>query len=422
MSRVLRRAASLAFVAATLAPAVRGAEFFTSAEQITFGPKHHFFGYIGHVRTIPWNASGRFIVALRTDFQERMPKAADAAEIVLIDTWRSNVVEFIERTRGWNFQQGTMLYWNPQAAETQFFFNDRDPKTGKILCALYDIAQRRRVREFRFDDTPIGNSGVAQKGGRFCGINYARLARLRPVTGYPQAFDWTVGVKHPTNDGIFKVNSATGAKQLLISFQQLADALRATHPLVDAKELFINHTLWNRDDDRIYFYVRGGGFDTDRGDQRLNVPCVMNADGSNLRPLAHFIGGHPEWELGRRMIGQIGDRQVLYDTDVMQIAGTLGSPEIFPKPGGDIALSPDAKWFVNGHGEKGENFYTILRRADGAWIRTPGMDQGGYTSGELRIDPGPLWNRDSNQLLVPGVAEDRTRQLFVISVKAAASR
>jgi len=27
--------------------------------QITHGPKHHFFGYIGQSKTIPWNATGR---------------------------------------------------------------------------------------------------------------------------------------------------------------------------------------------------------------------------------------------------------------------------------------------------------------------------------------------------------------------------
>jgi len=49
-------------------------------EQITFGPKNHFFGYIGHVGTVPWNQSGRYIVALRTEFVDRMPGPADAAE------------------------------------------------------------------------------------------------------------------------------------------------------------------------------------------------------------------------------------------------------------------------------------------------------------------------------------------------------
>jgi hypothetical protein len=184
---------------------------------------------------------------------------------------------------------------------------------------------------------------------------------------------------------------------------------------VDGKELFINHTLWNRDDDRIFFFVRG---DFDKPN-RCNIACVMNPDGSGLRPLDTFIGGHPEWELRRRMIGQVGSSQVIYDTDLQQVVGQLGTPEIFPKPGGDIALSPDGAWFVNGHGDKGKNYYTVLRRADGAWARSVGFEQGGYISGDLRLDPGPLWNRDGTQLLVPGIADDvaKTRQLFVITIQ-----
>ena len=42
------------------------ADFTTEIKQITFGPSHHFFGYIGHVQTIPWNRSGRFVLALQT--------------------------------------------------------------------------------------------------------------------------------------------------------------------------------------------------------------------------------------------------------------------------------------------------------------------------------------------------------------------
>ena len=395
------------------------ADFTSEIKQLTYGPKHHFFGYIGHVRTIPWNQSGRYVVALQTDFQERMPKPGEAADIILLDRRNQYTARVVDRTRAWNFQQGTMLYWNPASPETQFFFNDRDPQTNELFCVLFDIAKGKngsRVAEFRFADTPIGNSGVAQRGGWFLGINYGRLARLRPVTGYPGAHDWTVDQKHPDNDGIFKVNTVTKEKRLLVSFKQLAEALRATHPQVDSKALFINHTLWSRDDSRIFFFVRG---DFEVREQRLDVPFTMKADGTDLRPLAMHIGGHPEWESGQRMIGIRGKEQILFDTERQVVSGTLGTPEIFPNPGGDIALSPDGKWFVNGHGEEGKNYYSILRRQDGAWIRTAGIDQGGYITGELRIDPSPCWNRDSTQFLFAGIASDeqKTRQLYIVTIK-----
>ncbi|MBL8235350.1 MAG: hypothetical protein JNL98_43035, partial [Bryobacterales bacterium] len=180
------------------------------AVQITHGPQHHFFGYIGHVGNTPWNGDGRYLVALRTTFQDHMPAPDEAADVVLLDAHDNYSVTKIEETRAWNFQQGTMFYWNPEAPDTQLFFNDRDTETNHVFTVLYDIAERRRIREFRFDDTPFANGGVAQKGGFFLGLNYARLAWLRPVTGYPDAFDWTAGVLHPKDDGLFKVDIQTG--------------------------------------------------------------------------------------------------------------------------------------------------------------------------------------------------------------------
>lgn len=384
-------------------------------QQITSGPKHHFFGYIGHVRTIPWNASGRYIVMLRTAFQDHMPKPDEAAEIVLIDTHQNNAVTVADKSLAWNIQQGTMLYWNPKSPETQFFFNDRDPATQKVFAVLYDIKQRRRVKEYRFDDTPFGNSGVAQNGGRFLGINYGRLATLRAVTGYPGAFDWTGGAATPANDGIFLVDAASGNKRLLVSFKQLAELLRPKFPGVDETPLFINHTLWNRGDDRIYFYVRGN-FGKPQG--MIDVPCTIHPDGTGLM-MHERMGGHPEWSSGTQTVGDKAGKQVLYDVDQKKIVGQIGTPEILPKPGGDAAYSPDMKWFINGYRDGDKNYYSLLRLSDGSWIRTEGFAHPGWTGGDLRLDAAPAWNRDSTQILFPALAKDGTRQSFVMKIKPA---
>jgi hypothetical protein len=411
-------AAGLCWLVLPAAAAPAADDITTDVRQITFGPRHHFFGYFGHVRTIPWNASGRYLVALRTDFQDRMPKPGEAADVVLLDARNDYAARVVDRTRAWNFQQGTMLYWNPNAPETEFFFNDRDPDTHEVFCVRFDVTKGKaggRVAEYRSKDAPVGNGGVAQNGGWFLGINYGRLARLRPVTGYPGARDWTAGRKgHPADDGVFKVDVETEEQKLLVSYKQMADALREKYPEVDGKELFVNHTLWSRDDGRVFFFARG---DFETRAKRLDVPFTVRADGTDLRPLAQHIGGHPEWESGRRLVGVRGKEQVLFDVEDQKVVGTLGAEGTFPNPGGDIALSADGRWFVNGHGDGGKNYYTILRRSDGAVGRTAGFDQGGYTTGELRIDPSPNWNRDGTQLLVVAVDGKKTRQIFVIRVK-----
>lgn len=397
-----------------LALSCRAADWSIEVEQITRGPRHHLFGYIGHVQNIAFNGDGRYIVALRVGFQDHLPRPAEAAEIVLIDTRRNYAVERIDRTHAWNFQQGTMFYWNPRQAATQLFFNDRDPKTNRVFTVLYDIAQRRRMREFRFDDTPVGNGGVAQTGGAYLGINYGRMARLRPVTGYPDAYDWNPHTPAPDNDGLFRIDTATGAKRLLVSFRQLADAIRPLRPGVDGKALFLNHTLWSRDDSRIYFFVRA---DFDNRERRLDIPCSIRPDGTGLTIHRQHIGGHPEWASGTGIIGAVNGQQVIYDVDEQKVVSVIGGAETFPEPGGDVALSPDTRWLVNGYRKGEENFYIVYQRADRSWRKTPGYSHPGRTSGDLRVDAAPTWNRASDAILFPAVAADDTRQLFLLRIR-----
>lgn len=398
-------------------------------EQLTSGAKHHFFGYIGQCQTIPWNASGRFVLGLEIDRIDRLPTPEEFATVILVDTHHDNTIIRLDKCHAWNPQQGTMFYWNPLSPETQFFFNDRDIETGKVFTVLYDIEKKQRVREYKFNDTPFGNGGVAADGSAFLAINYGRLARLRLVTGYPEALDFSRDDIAPENDGIFIVDVRTGKKRLLVSYRQLDAKLRELKPALDHTGLFINHTLWNRDSDRVYFFARAGWSKTmkDKGD-KVNTPCSINSDGTELTLHETFIGGHPEWKSGHELIGskkaidettgRKTERQVIYDIDKKKIVGQLGDATIFPKPEGDISLSPDGEWFVNGYQlskETPKNYYSVYRMSDGAFVRSKGMDKGSY-SGNIRIDGAPRWNRSSDAILVPGLAENKTRQMFVIRV------
>jgi hypothetical protein len=388
------------------------APFDLTVEQVTFGEKHHFFGYIGQCQTIPWNASGRYILGMEIDQIERMPAPEEAATIILIDTQNGNKIIPIDKTHAWNPQLGTMFYWNPQAPAAKFFFNDRDVESGKVFTVLYDIEKRKRVREYRYEDTPIGNGGVAADGSAWLGLNYGRLARLRLVTGYPGALDWSKEEPAPENDGMFIIDIKTGEKRLLVSYRQLESKIIELDPDLDHDGMFINHTLWNRDCDRIYFIARAGW--NKKGKKRVNVPFSIHADGTGLTP-QKFIGGHPEWAEGPLLIGRQGKNQILYDVDQKKVVEQWGTPAIFPNPEGDISLSPDGNWFANGYKKGDRNYYTVYRRDDGAFAFSEGIYKGN-SSGNIRIDPAPRWNRTNDAILVPGIAKNNTRQIFMVRV------
>lgn len=63
-----------------------------TVEQLTFGTKHHFFGYIGQCLTIPWNASGRYVLGLEIDKIDRLPAPEEFATVILVDTYHDNKI------------------------------------------------------------------------------------------------------------------------------------------------------------------------------------------------------------------------------------------------------------------------------------------------------------------------------------------
>jgi hypothetical protein len=394
-------------------------ELTVTAKQITVGPHSHFFGYIGHGMTIPWNASGRYVVSLRVDFHDRMPRPGESADIVLLDTQNNYQVTAVDRTLAWNVQQGTMLYWNPQAAETQFFFNDLDPKTGVVFTVLYDIVAKKRVREYRFGNESIGNGGVDPTGRYFAGINYGKISRSREVIAYAGAKDSTEhGPANPTTDGVFRVDIATGERKLLVSYRQLQEMLLNTEKSIqklgdpDQYPIYAHHTLWNRTGEWLTFIVRG------KGNKRPSQGCAVRVDGTGLTKIP--FAGHPEWLEGTTFVLASKNHGAynLFDVAKQEWTGQLGAPGMFLDTDDDNALSPDGRWYVGSHRPTGtECVYTILDRESQSFVRSPPIPTkaGG---GTVRIDSAPRWNRASDALLVPGLDPDGTLQLFVVSLKS----
>ena len=392
-----------------------------SVEQLTHGNNHHFFGYIGQSLTIPWNKKEDRILCLSTNFHNRLAGKGDPANVNIIYPNEKNgnsfKIEKVDECLGWNHQQGTMFYWNPNAPESQFFFNDRDSKTGVVNTVLYDLSKGKRIKVYKYDNQSFGNSGVCPLGKYFLAINYARMARLRPVTGYKDTYDWSKGIAAPKEDGIAIIDIDSGEKRMLISFEQIAKGLDEKGFDVKGRNLFINHTLWSRDGKWIYFFVRAGWKADKDGREGLNAACTIKVDGSHFTPGHIHIGGHPEWSNGTEIIGAYKNEQVVYDIISRKITKILGNKDIFPKPGGDVSLSPNSEWIVNGYNDKaGSNHYSIMNLKSGIWTKTPSFNTGIY-KGDLRIDPAPRWNHKNNKILVSGLDKNKVRQLFVLNLE-----
>ena len=391
----------------------------TRTEQITFGPQHHFYGYEGHAGNTPFNGDDTKLVLLETAFQDRAVTPGDAASIILYDlaSKRSRV---LMQTRAWNFQQGSMLYWNPRRPAQEFFFNARrDDGSDKIYTVLYDIDVGVAKRFFN-PETPYANSGVAQGGGKFLAINYGRLARLRPVTGYAGAYDWTEGEAHPSNDGVWVVDVETGEDTLIVSYQRIYDTFVESYPDMEGQDLLVNHTLWNREDTRILASFRW----LEDGKLR-DIWVSFKPDGSDIREFKD--PGHPDWETGTRLLAHVGGADRIYNV----VTGEQSEPinaEFFLAFDGDKALYRDLNWIAthDKQNQDGRRQLSVLlySRAAGAGLRFPPYPVGPYYyQGEQsvnslnRIDMSPCWSRSGRMVYFYALAPDGTRQSFLIHLE-----
>jgi hypothetical protein len=83
-TRILCGVGALIWVISPMLGSTQSSKLEYEVRQLPFRPAHHFYGYIGHVGNSPYSADGKYLVALRTPCQDRMPGPVAAGGIVLL--------------------------------------------------------------------------------------------------------------------------------------------------------------------------------------------------------------------------------------------------------------------------------------------------------------------------------------------------
>lgn len=373
------------------------------ARAVTSGPRHHFFGYYDKS---PWDATGRYLLALETSFIDRPPGPTDAATIGMVDLADGSRFRPIAETHAWNWQMGTMLQWLATAPDRLIIHNDR--VEGRFVSVIRDV----RTGEKRVLPRPV--YAVSRDGRRAVTLNFARVHRCRPGYGYCGVPDPGEHQDHPADDGIFLMDLQSGESRLIISLDQIV-AFRHEASMEGVQNWF-NHLLWNQDDSRFIFLHRwrrpNGSWFT-----RL---FTASPDGSEICCLNdHDMTSHFDWRNPRQVLAWatrrgIGDRYFLF-TDRSEQIEVVG--EGLFSTDGHCSYSPDGRWILTDTYPDRERKRTLIlfnpqenRRVDiGRFFSPPALD------GEIRCDLHPRWSRDGRQVCIDSVHEG-TRQVYVIDV------
>nr|WP_159618266.1 GDSL-type esterase/lipase family protein [Ruania rhizosphaerae] len=165
-----------------------------------------------------------------------------------------------------------------------------------------------------------------------------------------------------TTSGVV-IRSFTDAGERTVATVQDALDLHPRRAEIADWHLYIKHTKWSRDGQRLMFVFTNEKFyDTKFAElPRVKDLYSVNADGSDLRRLGEF-GNHPSWHPdGRRLLANaaFGDRPgyslVLIDTltgDRELAADAIGGH-------GHPSFSPDGRWIVVDHVINSEGIATL---------------------------------------------------------------
>jgi len=324
-------------------------------------------------------------------------------------------------TRTWNFQEAAMAHWLPNKPEA-FIVNDL--RDGRFVA----VVRNWRTGAERIVPHPV--SAVSRDGSWALSINYARLFLTRPDYGYwGDGQDPQPDVVFPEDDGLWRVDLATGEARLIVSCAALRDLVPAVGP---SGMSYVCHTVISKDGKRIFFLSRSversmEGVKTFQGVNWQTTAFTCNADGTGLRRCFPDGWGasHFNWKpaLSERDARTMAVTCNWQNRVYTHVEFTVGEEEMVHRIAGPemdfdghCIYTPDGR-FVSGDGywdEAGFRHWKIVRLADGA-VRDVGdfFVPPAYRDTYCRCDLHPRWRPDGRQLAFNSVHEG-SRQIYVI--------
>ncbi len=408
--------------------------------KIGQGEHHHFFGYYDKTA---WDREDRYVLANRVAMMDADPSPDLVAQVGYFDTAGGDAFVSCGTTTAWNWQMGCQLQWLDGERDPQLIYNvRRDDGEGPYPgfgAAIHNL----RTRQTRHLEAPI--YVVAPDSGFALAVDYSRLYITHETIGYSEhGGKRTEMPPCPANDGIRRVDLASGASRLLISY----DGLRRFHhlPSMDKAIHWVSHIEISPASDRILFLHRW----SERVEDEtcfLHRLITMDPDGGNLRLLecsdhplpqladdfdpaavgtydyekSEYQISHPLWRDARSIIvwsphkGRIHYHlyQDADDAPVQVIGGDVLTEN------GHMSYSPvDKRWLLTDtYPDPASNERTLIlydvdqgvRHDIGRFYTDPGLRK------ENRCDLHPRWSRDGKTVCIDSVHEHE-RQMYLIDV------
>ena len=228
--------------------------------------EEYFFGYYDKS---PWDASGRYLICMKTKDTWSEPDPFTRADIMLIDTGNANAIRRIADTLTWNVQQGCMAQWLGPKHNNEIIYNTmRDGNYCSIILNINTLEEKL---------LPLPVYTVSSDGKYALSLDFSRLHNLRPGYGYAALPETTEGEALPDSPCIWRVNLDTGDVAPILSYTDFVKFQPRPEMLEHDSVHKVNHLMLSPCGNR--FMVLYRWFCGQRKYTRL-ITC--NIDGSDM--------------------------------------------------------------------------------------------------------------------------------------------
>ncbi len=323
-----------------------------------------------------------------------------------------------------------MAFW--MDADTILFNDLRDGRFSAVVMNW-------RTKEERVLPLPV--SAVSEDRRWAVSVNYARLSLTRPDYGYAgPGQDARETVEWPEDDGLWTMDLATGATNLVLSVAQGRRLMPPPRPVAGKPGqplAYYCHTVISKDGEKIFFLARSvDWFDKATQEKSMwqTTSFTVNRDGTDLRRCFKdgWAGSHFNWapDGSHRLLVTViwdGDRKPggWWAHAWSPVEVVVGEEEKVRRIGAGIldqdwhcVYSPDGR-FMSGETYWNKDFerpWVLVRLADGAVMPVgsffvPEAYRGTY----WRCDLHARWRSDGRQLAFNSVHEG-SRQIYLIDL------
>ena len=171
--------------------ALSSEKFKAEGNVVRVTPDDGYEYFYGYYDKSPWDATGRYMIAIKVRQTYKSVAPKEPGEVVLVDTQNGNKILKVGITHSWNVQQSCMAQWLGPDFKSRLIYNDY--RDGRYCSVVFNVEQ---MKEERVLPRPVYD--VARDGSFALSLDFNRLHRMRPGYGYSNEPDrwYQNGKKH----------------------------------------------------------------------------------------------------------------------------------------------------------------------------------------------------------------------------------